>query len=86
MEIGLVVVEQGDTAQLEECLPTMHRPLGSVLDTAYTGYDGDPSTGEVEAGGLQVLLNLDYMPLCLKLEETKKEVMSLTILWLVLQY
>lgn len=54
MEIGLVVVEQGDTAQLEECLPTMHRPLGSVLDIAYTGYDGESSTGEVEAGGPQV--------------------------------
>lgn len=46
----------------------------------------NPRTGEVEAGGLQVLLNLDHMPLCLKQEETKTEVMSLTILWLVLQY
>lgn len=54
MEIGLVVVEQGDTAQLEECLPTMHRPLGSVLDIAYTGYDGESSTGEIEAGGPEV--------------------------------
>lgn len=32
----------------------------------------NPSTGAVEAGGLQILLNLDCMPLCLKQEETKR--------------
>lgn len=54
MEIGLVVVGRGDIAQFEECLPTRHKLLGLVLDIAYTGYDGESSTGEVEAGGPEV--------------------------------
>lgn len=47
----------GDVAQLVECLPSIHKALGSIPSMANTGSNYQacwPCTWEVEAGGAEV--------------------------------